>query len=108
MFDRSIVKKTGQLWKMGVSTAVLALAAGIMFYEVAGGRQAGGIDGLFWGAAMLAIGAVVWQAVAIRCPVCGLRWFRAPVKGNHHLNWLIWLLKQPDCPRCKSSGAPSR
>jgi hypothetical protein len=67
MLDNSIIKKTGQSWKLVV--ALVALLAGSI-------APAFPETGLSWTAGtIIAIAGYAYGVALIRCPNCGARWF---------------------------------
>ena len=100
MYEESIIRKTGQWWKLGLAfggffvggililggltviasnqTAILVVLAGIVF----------------------GVASFVYSCSAIRCPSCGARWVWLGISGKSTGQWLNWLLNQSSCPKC--------
>lgn len=103
MFDDSIIKRTNQLWKFLVGFVILLASFGLMLHGFLSieSMEAGTFAVLFLTAIFFAFTSFVWQVLAIRCPSCGAHWFWISVKSQNQANWLIWLLKQRECPKCQ-------
>jgi len=100
LFEASVISKTGQLWKLHVSVALIILGGVLMFWgkshleTLSGGwLLAGGM------AAVLA--GFVYACLSIRCTACGAKWFWLAVSKQASNGWTHWLLTQSECPSCK-------
>lgn len=101
MHEESVIRKTGQWWKLILAFCGI-LAGGFLMF---GGRLVLGstqtavfvvIGGVFLGLA-----SFVYGCFAIRCPNCGVRWVWLGVSGKSSGQWLEWLLNQSSCPKCE-------
>ena len=98
----SIIKKSGQSWKMRVSFAGIIISGALMF----GGSFIGGTNTQFDFYSLIPIGALIgmlsflFAILAIRCPNCKDKWFWRAVSKKDKNNWLIWLENQSNCPEC--------
>jgi len=102
MFDSSVIKQTGQWWKLIVSFFGVLLGGGVIFLADHCRKQWGAE---LWGITMLggsafSLGCFCFACLSIRCPTCRSRWFWDGVRGQGVRNWLAWLLSQRTCPRC--------
>ena len=90
----SVVARTGQLWKLGLS--VLLLLVGSFAPLFAG-------SGVSWtGGTILVLVGYAFGCLAIRCPACGNRWFwSAALDATHYKP----LLSRSVCPVCKHDFA---
>lgn len=107
MFDSSIVKKTGQIWKLGVFAACV-LAGGACLLLARPVFQGNGNEqylAFFAAAPVLILGGMAFAAISIRCPQCGVRWFWSAISKSEHNTWLAQALGHPHCPGCGSEGS---
>ena len=89
MLDNSIIKNTGQSWKLTV--VVAALLAGSL-------APAFPASGLSWTAGtVIAVAGYIYGLVLIRCPSCGARWFWDALMNPDVYKAVF---KGSDCPNC--------
>jgi hypothetical protein len=90
----SVVARTGQLWKLGLS--VLLVLVGSFAPLFAG-------SGVSWtGGTILVLVGYAFGCLVIRCPACGNRWFwSAALDATHYKP----LLSGSACPVCKHDFA---
>lgn len=106
MSPQSIIKKTGQAWKLYVFAILLVVGFICTFWgqahtqDVYGGAVLG--IGLFAG-----LTSLIFPAVAVRCPSCGARWFWLAISEIHKDHWLNTILNFTACPRCNFTGKQS-
>jgi hypothetical protein len=103
MFDNSVIKRTGQWWKLVVAfcTMLLGGAAIVIAFSTLGNKKTpegfsllmltGVVVGLFGG----------FLGVLVRCPNCHTHWVWSALKGQNAGGWLAWLLSQRNCPACQ-------
>jgi hypothetical protein len=102
MFNASVIRKTGQWWKLVVSMAATVTGGIGMFVA----RQEMSASAAWLPLAMmlggigLCLGGLVFACVSIRCPRCRAHWFWAAVSRRASGEWLPWLLSHPTCPNC--------
>jgi hypothetical protein len=109
MFDRSYLKKTGQLWKLQAA-AVLTGVGGVPMLlgwstiEPPPTSSGPALILLVVGTVII-VAAGVWAVWAIACPACRtkLLW-RAVAKQSSGL-WLHWLVGLTACPSCGATGS---
>ena len=104
MFDRSVIKRTGQWWKAIVASAVLGIGAVAMF---SGLFLMGAHRALFFLVILgmfLGFCGFLFAVIAIRCPHCGVRWVWRAMAGEGSGQWLRSLLAQAECPACNHPG----
>ncbi len=102
MFGDSIISKTGQMWKLMLSFALLlagwlALAWGV---SVGDSEYDPLVVSFVVGGMTTAILGLLFAIVSIRCPKCRKRWFWQAVNGQASGNWLSWILSRSECPKC--------
>lgn len=90
MLPNSVIRATGQNWKLGL--AILSLLVG-SFAPLFHG------SGISWtGGTVLACAGYAYGLLAIRCPDCGIRWFwQAALQAELYKP----LMTQSNCPSCK-------
>ena len=105
---QSVIDRTGQRWKWLSAQAMLIVGGFVMFF----GINKLDAEGAYFGVAMfgllLAICALLFGWLAIRCPACGSRWVWVAMSTQKPGNWLVWLEQQTVCPSCRkpeSNGA---
>lgn len=100
MFDRSIIKTSGQMPKLVLLFAVLI---GGWIAMVIGLKN---LEGSGWGFPLALAGMSIGLAsfllalLFIRCPRCGSRWLWKAVSQQEHSQWLSTLLSNSTCPSC--------
>jgi hypothetical protein len=101
MFENSVIRKTGQLWKMYVFFCGAVIGGLIMFYGLA--NLENNKIGLAFSLAGMGAGIIsfVFGCVSIRCPKCKAPWLWQGVSGKSSKGWLHWLLSRSECPKCK-------
>ena len=52
------------------------------------------------GGAALAIISAFYAVLSVRCPGCGLRWVGWSISNQAHTQWLHWLYRFTECPKC--------
>jgi hypothetical protein len=104
VYDRSYLKKAGQLWKCYLGTAVVLLGAALIWIGTSrmDAPAATGIDIMLAGI-VVGLAGMVWSALAVRCPKCGTRLVWRAVSEQSTANWLMWLLHLDSCPSCKAT-----
>lgn len=108
MFDSSVIRKTGQWWKLvasfcGVMLGGLGLFSGMkQMSSDASGRTLA----LMGGGILLMMAGLAFACTAIRCPRCHAHWLWAAVSKQDHNEWMAWLLSRPTCPQCSFPGEP--
>ena len=102
MFDKSIINKSGQMWKAVLSFIVLICGAITMRYGFSHGYLSIPIVSGF---ALMAF-SLVFPCIAIRCSLCGARWVWLAFSGQNSNHWLFWLFAQSECPVCKGAARP--
>jgi hypothetical protein len=109
MSDKSLLKSSGQLWKLYASFVLSFLGLALVMLAVAApGRY--GVNAsilLIVGGLVLGIGAFIWACLAIRCPSCGAKLFWIAVSRETPTDWLSKLLGRTSCPACgRAAPAP--
>jgi hypothetical protein len=90
MFKDSIVRNTGQWWKLVIGVLALLLGSIAPLFDA---------SGMSWTAGtIIAVAGYGYSLAFIRCPGCGQRWFwRALVYSEMYRP----LFTDPICPSCK-------
>jgi len=89
MLNNSVLRRSGQLWKLVIAVLALLVGSFAPLYEA---------SGISWTVgSIIAIAGYAFGIVSIRCTSCGVRWFweaatDAGIYGP--------LFKKPDCPKC--------
>ncbi len=103
MLHYSVVRRSGQLWKLGVAALMMVAAFGCALALLDCGAC---INQLWWPFAMFAAivlglgGAFAWLCLAVRCPRCGTHWmWRDAGAGDKDVR-SYGLLSLRRCPRC--------
>src|SRR5260221_3395288 len=73
MFERSIVTKTGQLWKFYLAYALMLPAVLLTFGATLVSEQVR--PWAYIGVPLFTLAGFVVLFITIRCPLCGARWF---------------------------------
>jgi hypothetical protein len=108
MFERSILKRSGQWWKALASLG--AMGVGLLAFFV--GLHLEGettplysLSGLVTLIGLLVgLSGIGFALTSIRCPSCGARWVWLAVSQHSPDGWLGWLLDQSNCPVCAGRG----
>jgi hypothetical protein len=101
--NQSVVTRTGQVWKLRLMPIGVALGSPLILIAV--WHQYALPRGYF--ISVLLIGlfinlfALVFPALAIRCPRCGSHWLWAAYRKPHKI-WYRWLMTLISCPVCDS------
>lgn len=90
MFKNSVIRKTGQWWKLVVGVIALLVGSAAPVFEAS---RMSWTDGT-----ILACLGYVFALLTIRCPSCDQRWFW---KALIYSEMYRPLLTEPDCPSCK-------
>ncbi|MDB6045684.1 MAG: hypothetical protein JWM63_4235 [Gammaproteobacteria bacterium] len=106
MFDDTVIKKSGQLWKGIASGALVILGFLAAFFGVLtlSGTQLTSSFALVLVGIVLASIGLAFACVAIRCPKCGAKWVWLAMKDHPAGAWIAWLMSQARCPTCKQSS----
>jgi hypothetical protein len=92
----SVIRATGQLWKL-----VLAIAALVVGSIAPLWPEATGLD--WTTGTILAVAGYAFGCLAIRCPQCGSRWFwEAALDAGLYGR----LFGAPTCPKCNTRFGP--
>ena len=102
MFDSSVIKQTGQWWKIMV--AFCGVVAGGVMMAVAFAAMNRPTPELFlvciFAGIVFVFGSACFGCLSIRCPSCGKRWILDAVRKQTVGMWLASLLGHRVCPGC--------
>lgn len=89
MANNSVIRLSGQLWKLVVALLALLVGSFAPLYEP---------SGISWTAgSIIAIAGYAFGIISIQCSHCGVRWFwQAATDGSVYGR----LFKQSSCPKC--------
>lgn len=94
MAGQSVVRNTGQVWKLVLALGALIVGSFAPIWPETGLN--------WWTGSALAIAGYVYGLVAIRCPRCGSRWFwSAAIDAGLYGP----LMRESSCPACKHDFA---
>ena len=90
------------MWKLGLAALALTVAGiGMMLSKtLIDSISAGRFATVMLACVVMALGALVFACIAIRCPRCRAPWVWMAVSGQGHGVWLPWLMSLRQCPRC--------
>ena len=110
MFERSVITRSGQTWKMIVCAIALVIAVGSVFLGCSriNALTPEEFTGAVLGGAVFGIIAAAVACAAIRCPNCGARWVWEAVRKQAQDKWLLWLTQLSCCPHCLQSVESAR
>jgi hypothetical protein len=102
LFASSVIRKTGQWWKVTVAFWAVIFGIGFVAHDVSQiGVSVPDRPPVFamLGSSLVLTGFVIaWMAV--RCQNCGARWIWLAMTEQVAGNWMTWLFAQSQCPRC--------
>jgi hypothetical protein len=103
MFDRSYIKRSGQLWKLGLFFAcpLVALCLMVVGFRTFPAHEQLAVIMILSGV-LLGILGLVWASLTITCHQCKTRLFWLALKSQPQSNWMAWLLSFERCPKCDS------
>lgn len=102
MFDNSVVKKTGQIWKLIVLFSMLMVGSISLFcgiYLMKDLPQATAMT-LVLGGIIVSFASLGLGVLTLRCPHCKSRWLWHAFSTQDHRDWLFWLMSKATCPKC--------
>jgi hypothetical protein len=104
MFNISIIKKTGQIWKLNVTFLSLMSGSGLLFYgvHIMDTKPYASVAPLVVGGLIIDLASVIFGCLSVRCPHCKARWLWQAVSSQSPGNWLSWLMSRTECPKCNS------
>lgn len=99
MFEHSIVRITGQMWKSNVALTLVLPAAALVAWGV--------FDNVFALAVGMVLGivGVTVALLGVRCPSCGSHWYWTALSTQPVGGWARWLFAQTACPQCGFTGS---
>jgi hypothetical protein len=103
MFDRSIIRKSGQWWKFIVGHLGIVIGAfpPILWYR--GALNAISDDAkvmlVLIGMGIFIV-SFIFVMAGVRCPRCGVRWVWLAARTKSSRGWMVWLVGLESCPKC--------
>jgi hypothetical protein len=104
MIPASILRSTGQLWKMRAFYIGFAISGALMFSANLFIEQlsSGQFTTIMLFGVVLALSTLVFAINSIKCPNCHARWFWMAISKQKSGEWLNLLENQSACPVCTS------
>ena len=102
MFQNSIIRHSGQMWKLHLATLGLAISGIGMVaakVEINSMSPAHFAEAMI-GSVLVGLAAIAFACGSVRCPRCGARWVWMVVNGEAHDAWVRWLSDLRRCPKC--------
>jgi len=99
MYSNSVVKASGQIWKFCIATAVIWAGITLSIFSILGN-----IYFVLFGL-LIGFSGIAFCCIAIRCPVCGERWYWKAIKKRAKVGWVKKLIYQSECQSCGYSGS---
>jgi predicted RNA-binding Zn-ribbon protein involved in translation (DUF1610 family) len=99
MFDKSVIARTGQKWKLALAIALVIAGAATLLIGLNAKAAGIAILGL-----PVAFAGMLFGGLAVRCPSCGNRWVWNAMSNQGQASWLTWLASQTQCPQCGKHG----
>ena len=102
LFASSVIRKSGQWWKVVVAAWAVILGDGFGGYHLTQiGSMAPERAPVFaWVGGALALMGLLIAWMGVRCQNCGARLIWLVMSEQSAGNWRNWLLSQSECPRC--------
>jgi hypothetical protein len=102
MFDSSVIKKTGQWWKMLAAFSGIVAGGVIMAiaFAVMNSLTAESFFVCMFVGMVFVFVSACFGCISIRCPSCGKRWIWEAVRKQPASMWLASLLGNRVCPDC--------
>jgi hypothetical protein len=108
VFDNSVIKKTGQWWKLVLGFVGILLGGGLNFYSyyLMGASTSTRDDWVIFaiGGIFLGLGSFAFLCIFIKFPDCCSRWFWKSVSTKDHRHYLMHALGHSVCPDCIDKG----
>ncbi|MBN1470823.1 MAG: hypothetical protein JW925_03515 [Syntrophaceae bacterium] len=102
MYPESVIRKTGQWWKVEVGF-LMVMAGGILMFIVQWFLDFSKYGYIHLIGVSVGFMGLVFLAVAIRCPKCKAKWFwLAASKRGITNKWGKGVLLLTDCPECNN------
>ncbi|HXQ39584.1 MAG TPA: hypothetical protein VN843_36635 [Anaerolineales bacterium] len=107
MFDKSYLKRSGQLWKFYLFALGLPLAGFVSFTVGLNGIGQHNVNlaifFILFGLSLSLLGFVI-AVLSVRCPKCRTRLLWHAVTKQSFETWFSWLMTSETCPVCKASA----
>ena len=106
MFDKSYVKKAGQMWKLGVGFIVLLISS--LLFLVGLNLATKGYSDSFviiaLSGSVLGLSSFAWMVLSVKCPKCNAKLLWMQVANQSIDNKGSWLFSLEKCPVCGAEG----
>lgn len=104
MFNNSLIKKSGQMWKIYIfCMCIVSNGAFLIFYLTNNNLNLYEIYFLLLSIILASLG-MLYGILFIRCPYCGIHLPQYYIGKENVNRWLISLLSCKTCPVCKGHG----
>ncbi len=102
MFNQSIIRSSGQWWKVVISfcSVVIGGLSLLLGLHTLRGNNSNLVIFLILFGILLGLSGIAFAIFAIRCRNCGARWVWLALSKQKYNQWLFWLLSQSKCPTC--------
>ena len=103
----SILRKSGQLWKLTASLVLSVMGFVMMVIGIRVGiesRSKSAFVLVLVGIGISLIFGIVVPGLTIRCPGCKCRWYWRAMKSQEAGAWLLAVLSAEHCPSCDYTG----
>ncbi len=104
MFDNSVIRRTGQWWKVLLGFWGVGLSGALMIAGIVLGLEFGHESSWFMimtiVGTFLGLGFFVFLCASVKCPDCGVKWYWAAASKKHAKGWDRHVLLLSTCPAC--------
>jgi hypothetical protein len=97
MLENSVIRQSGQAWKLIIAILALLIGSFAPLYAASGISWTTG--------SVIAVAGYAFGVLAIRCANCGSRWFWEAALGNSGYGQLF---SQSKCPKCGTDYSEAR
>ncbi len=101
LFASSIIRRSGQWWKVVAASWAVILGGGFVGYpliQISNMAPERAAVFAMVGGALALLGFLI-ACIAVRCQNCGARWIWLGMTKQDAGNWVNWLA-QSECPKC--------
>lgn len=102
MLARTLIARTGQVWKLWLSMLLTYGGSALLFMALWEFSEPSSVYLIGIGVVLCLLGLVI-PSLAIRCPSCGARWYWNAISRRDHKRWFEGL-SMSRCPQCGYYG----